>query len=332
VLLKEAVEEFLLAGLQEGWSRATHRQYAWHLGRWRLWLDDRAVMRLDQVSRHWLRVWGAGVRYQQWPPPTAANAPDVWKPATVRIAVIAVKALLNWCRKEGELESDLAGALKVPKVPPEPHRTMRPEEVSALLEETKHRAPAGLTEEQGAMVCLRNAAIVSLLYDSLLRNAELCRLRVADLDLGRRRLVVRIKGGSSRSARFGLETADRLRAWLAVRQANAGVDTVFVSIAGATPGQPLTTTGLRMTLRHLGNRAGIEGVCPHAFRRGGAVRASELGAPTHVIKEFGRWSSTAMVELYTRAMDAEALFDDYSPIDFIDQEPEPVEGNRKRKK
>lgn len=315
--LREATGDYLIAGLQAGWSNSTHRQYAWHLDRWRIWLDDRAVMRIDQITRRLLRAWGAGLRYQQWPPPTSENAREMWKPATVRIAVISVRAFLMWCQEERMIESDLATALKIPTVPRQKHRTLRYDEVAALLDAAHVPARTGLTGDQAVAVGLRNAAIVSLLYDSLLRASELCRLRIRDLDLQRRRLEVQIKGGAVAPACYGVATAERLAAWLAIRQAVDGVDQVFVSVAGNTPGHPLTTTGLRIIVRNLGKRAGVMDVSPHAFRRGGAVRQTELGAPTRLVKDFGRWSNLAMVELYTRDMEADSLYDEYSPVDDL---------------
>jgi integrase/recombinase XerC len=239
----------------------------------------------------------------------------------VRQAVIAVKSFFSWCLEEHMLADDPSGALKVPKIPRRVLRSLRPDEVLALLRATQQAPGRGVTHEQAAAVALRNAAIVSLLYDSLLRAAELCRLRVAELDLARRVLTVQVKGGHQAHARFGVETAERLRAWLAVRVPAEGVDTVFVSIAGNTPGQALTTTGLRIIVRHIGDVAGVPGVSPHAFRRGGAVAAIEAGAPTRAVQEFGRWSSVQMVELYTRAMDADLLYDEYSPIHRLPEDP-----------
>ncbi len=320
MLLKEAVEDFLLSGMQAGWSRATVKLYRFYLEHWRLWLDDRAVMRVDQVTRRLLRAWGAGLRYQHWPAPLTEDLPEVWQPATVRLAVIALKSFYSYCVAEHYAEEDLGQALTTPRVPKRMHRTIWPDEVLALLEATQEAPHGGVTPDQGAAVCLRNAAIVSLLYDSLLRNAELCRLSVGNVDLERRRLTVVIKGGNEEKARFSEETAERLAAWLAVREPAPGVDTVFVSIAGATPGHPLTTTGLRIVLRNLGNRAGVANVSPHAFRRGGACQLTRMGAPSRAVQEFARWSDIKMVELYTRALDSNDVYDDYSPVHSLGQE------------
>jgi site-specific recombinase XerD len=325
VKLEEAIGDFLLAGLQGGWSRNTHRQYGWHLERWRIWLDDHAVLRVDQLTRRLLRAWGASL----W---------DRWSDSTVKLATITIRSFLKYCQAEGLITQrdeagqpvDLAGALKVKAVPKREQRTIRADEMLKLLEQTQHPTETGLTEAQAALVCLRNAAILSLLYDSMLRAAELCRLSVKCLDVDRRQLVVQIKGKAVRKAFFGEKTAERLQAWLNVRQAADGEDAVFVSIWGNTPGQALTTRGLRIILKRLGDRAGVSGVSPHAFRRGAAVRATELRAPARILQEMARWEDIKMAETYTRALEIEQLYDEYCPVDSLDNDPD--RPNRKPKK
>ena len=81
----------------------------------------------------------------------------------------------------------------------------------------------------------RNAAIVSLLFDSGLRSGELCRLGVCEVDLSERELKVLIKGGNTMPGWFGAATTARLKRWLSVRSAWPGIETVFVGIGGTTP-------------------------------------------------------------------------------------------------
>ncbi len=164
----------------------------------------------------------------------------------------------------------------------------------------------------------REQAIISLLVDSGLRAAELCRLRVADVALEAGVLTVIGKGGDEELVPFGDTTVRRLQAWLDVRSAAEGVETVFVSLGGLTPGQPLTTSGLRNILRRLGKKAGLDGVSPHAFRRAFACISTEAGAPSRVVQKIGRWSDIRMVERYTKALQTRRLYKQYSPADFVE--------------
>jgi site-specific recombinase XerD len=285
--LEQAIAEFLTAGVQGGWSTATRDAYAWRLGRFRAWFGARSVVAVAGLSRAELRAWGAGLRAD-------------WAPATVRGSVVVVQLFLRWLVAEGWLAEDLAAALKAPSVPERVQRTLSAAEVAALLAACEILTEHGLSQAAAEAVAARNAALVALLYDTLVRAAELCRLAVQDVDLAGRRLVVRGgKGGADRVALFGPEAGRLVAAWLAVRPVSAS-PALFTGIGGLTPGAPLTPSGLRLIVRRLGERAGVAGVSPHAFRRGGAAQLILAAVPTRLVQLFGGWAKIEMVELYTR--------------------------------
>lgn len=164
----------------------------------------------------------------------------------------------------------------------------------------------------------RNLAIICLGLDSGLREAELCRLSVAQLDLSANRLTVRVKGGDDRDGIFGLHTVAALSAWLADRPAYAlpGVESVFVSIGGDTPGREITPSGLRCIFRRIGRQAGLGPFSPHDLRRSFATMSHQLGAPTRIVQVAGRWSDVQMVERYTQALSVSDMAP-YSPVSHI---------------
>jgi len=307
--LVDAIRNFLIAGKQAGQSQTTLRQYGYHLDRMRRWLRDRGVRDLESVDRSVLREWGAEIQ-------------ERWKPATVRSAVKIVRLFLSWCYGEGLIEEDLSDALKIPKVPKRIQRTVTPKEVRRMLAVCDQQARDDRDLGIPPIIPIRNAAIISLLFDSMLRGSELLRLTVDDIDLDAGILKVVRKGGDEKIGYFGRTTAKRLRAWLEVRPALPGVKVLFTTLGGQQVGQPLTIHGLRTMLATLSKRAGIEHVSPHSFRRGGACAATALGAPTHVVAAMGGWESTSMVMLYTRALGAGDLVNRYSPVDHLAGDPE----------
>lgn len=300
-VLRKAVKSYLVAGRQAGLSDTTLKQYEWHLVRMTNWLLDHptsgGVDRVADVTRDLLREWGAGLR-------------DAWSPATVKQAVGAARAFFRWCYEEGIIDSDPGRALRVPKVPKRVQRTITAGEVALLL------GACDLNTAKGA----RDAAIVLLLVDTGLRASEVCRCEVTKLELERRRLVVRVKGGHDGLARFGKATAWRLAAWLNVRSSVAveGIGNVFVSVGGNTPGRALTVRGLRSVLGRLGDVAGVAGVTTHAFRRGFACITHQLGAPSRQVMGVGRWAHIREVERYTRSLEIEGFYDRWSPADHIE--------------
>jgi integrase/recombinase XerD len=296
------LDEFLTWGAGVGWSAGTVRLYRWYLLRLFGWLADAGVVEPCQVSRQVVRAWAASL--------------GGWSLATRRGACGAARSWLRWCADEGYIAAGCAAWVPVPVVRSSVQRTLSAAEVVRLLDACGVRAERGVAPGVALRVSVRNAAIVALLYDSLLRAGELCALDVADCDVGAGRLLVRRgKGGRGRVAVFGRETAALLGAWVEVRP---GVAPFFVSLGGGRFGERLTARGLRVVLQRLGDRAGVPGVSPHAFRRGGAVAATLNGAPGRLVQAWAGWSSSRMLDVYTRALEGSAgaldAFAAYSPV------------------
>jgi len=286
--MQAAIEEYLDDLRASGRSVETVKQYRWHLARWWAWCVGQGVTGWPGVDRALLRRWAASIR-------------DQWAAATVRIAVVTVKGFLRWAGAEGLCAPALGGALKTPKRARRVQRSASSGEVRLLL------AQCGA---EGAG--LRNAAMISLLYDSLLRVSELTGLRLRDLDLERMAVVVMGKGDKQRVVRFGSATAERLRLWLAVRPAGV-CERLFVGVGGVSPGGPMTAGGVRCILGKLAARAGVAHLSPHALRRGGAVAMIEAGAPSRVVQLHGGWDDLSMVDWYTQSTNVSKVFDAFSP-------------------
>jgi integrase/recombinase XerD len=303
MVLRTLMDEFLLAGQANGWSPLTVRQYERHLAWLAGWLEEHGATALEDVTRSLLRQWLAAQR-------------ERWSPATCKVAVTVLHSWLRFCFAEGYGGENLWTAVKTPKVPETVQRAVDRHEVEALLHVCEEPAASGLTPAQAEGARLRNAAIVAVLFDSILRASELCGLDVGDVYLDRLRLAVRRKGGKEQLVRFSERTADYLREWLLVRDGFAapGEQALFTAITGNTPGCRLTTNGLRIVVKRLAERAGVAGLSPHAFRRGGTVQAIELGAPNRMVQLHGGWSKEAMVTVYSRTLVADERFDAYQPM------------------
>ncbi len=297
--LEVTIAEYLVAARQIGRSTATLNKYGWHLRRLAAWLHERGITHTDQVTRVLLREWGASLY-------------DRWAPSSIKLAIAAARAFFAWATEENLLaDENPALALKLPKIKKRVQRTLTAEEVQALLDICDD-SPTGL----------RNAALVSLMADSGLRSAEVCRVKTADTLIPLGGLVVLGKGGNEGRAWFGQATRERLTAWLETRTDRAA--TLFVSIGGSTPGQPLTSGGLRAIVRKLGNSAGVPGVSPHAFRRAFACIATAAGAPSRDLQEWGRWADIGQVERYTQAFRAGQHYAQYSPMDWLASHENPT--------
>ncbi|EYD74254.1 Integrase-like protein [Rubellimicrobium mesophilum DSM 19309] len=174
---------------------------------------------------------------------------------------------------------------------------MRVEHIDAAL--------AGLGDSLGD---LRDAALVTLAFDTLLRSAELVALRAGDVQPQGRDAIVRVgktktdQDASRGDVRFvSRATYARVARWIAA--------------AGLAPDAPLFPSlsrrgqGDRMAPRDVARvfdrRMPGHGFTGHSSRVGAAVSQREAGIPTGLIAQAGAWASDAMVSRYTRAIDAQ---------------------------
>lgn len=291
--LSRALDDFLMAKAQEALAAGTISQYGWHLSRLVVWLRAEGVVGVGEVERGHLRRWGASLHAG-------------WSVATVKCSVVAARAFFRWCHQEGLCGSDPAMTLKFPKVPLKVQKTVSPDQLADLLAVC-----------DGSVKGVRDAALLSLLFDSGLRRQEVLCLTVGCLDFERGVVSVpRRKGGDAGWSVMGAGTMERLRVWLGVRRAAEGVEALFVQVGGGgRVGQALGAEGLKSLLARLADDAGLPRLGAHAFRRGWAVALVEAGAPSRVIQEAAGWSSEVQLRRYTQALDAQRLARQFSPVD-----------------
>lgn len=149
---------------------------------------------------------------------------------------------------------------------------------------------------------LRNRAIMELFYSSALRRAELCGLKVHDLDLGGRVVTVRsAKGGKDRMVPVGKSACYYLKRYLdEVRSTFAGKnrvnDSLFLTHRGAT----LAGGTVKDFLRRYQLQAGItKQRGSHILRRSCASHMLSGGADLRSIQELLGHEHLHTTQLYT---------------------------------
>lgn len=261
--------------------------YAWELRALEKFYPERSVTELKAADL---------ARY------IAARRAKQCSDATIRRCVNALKSFYKFA--VGSRTSP-ARNLPVPKTKKRKQRALKWEQVADLM----------LACDTSTARGRRDLAIICLALDSGLRESEICRLTLSDVDMNESRLTVMVKGGDDGDGVFGPDTRSMLAAWLAFRAmfVQPGVDNFFVSIGGERPGTALTPSGLRVIFRRLGKQAGFERLSPHDLRRSFATLSSKLGVPSRVLQVAGRWTDIRMVEQYTRSLEADD-FAEYSPV------------------
>ena len=211
-----------------------------------------------------------------------------------RLAICAARSFYRWWKgsKSPVLEC------KLKRVNPEPQRCLSPKQAVQLL------AAMNPLTDPGA----RDLAIVTLMMDTGLREAEICRADLQRLNLEERKLRVIVKGGVWGKAVFSKETADHLDRWLVVRNELRGkfhalAPTLFVKLDDGEALQPQT---LRELFRRLSARVGFQ-VSAHDLRRTFATLSTKAGAPTRVAMAAGRWNNLDVFSKYTAGITAEDM-------------------------
>jgi len=270
--------EELLDAKRTTWSASYRLTNQGHLLRYFQWLAEKKIEPAAITERQ-LESYLSGQR---------------WAPSTRHGVLCAIKAFYRFTL--GEQLSPAEG-LKVRRPRPRPQRTLSATELELVM------AAFDTSTDKGT----RDLAIMTLLLDTGLRSAELCRLRMEDLSIRSRKLRVVVKGGDWSHRVFGQYAASCIESWLAVRSRFAWPDVqqVFVGIGGRTRGHKMTTTGLRAEFYKLSERAGIESFSPHALRRSFATQALRNGAPTRMVQIAGDWKDLEMVERYTQVLEAD---------------------------
>lgn len=127
---------------------------------------------------------------------------------------------------------------------------------------------------------IRDLAMIDLLASTGMRVGEMVNLNRDDINFHERECVVFGKGGKERLVYFDARTKIHLQDYLTSRfDSNPAL---FVSLT--KPNERLLIGGVETRLREIGERAEIQKVHPHKFRRTLATRAIDKGMPIEQVQ------------------------------------------------
>jgi integrase/recombinase XerC len=166
----------------------------------------------------------------------------------------------------------------------------RPSTGGRLVREPR-RLPESLGREEisGFLADLdtyRDRAMVLLMALGGLRAAEVRSLRLADVDMGLRRVRVTGKGGRERVVPVDRAFFTELGAYLRdERPAGCATPQCFVVLRGPSAGGPLTEAGMRRVFRTHRARSGAVRVRPHRLRHSYGTELAAAGIDLLVLRE-----------------------------------------------
>ena len=217
-----------------------------------------------------------------------------------------LRSYFKWLVGEQLAPANPLERAELPKHRCKPVSPLSLDEIEALL----RAIPRGLNRT-------RNAAAIYLLFDSGLRVAELCSIRVDDLDLARRRVAVVGKRDKAREVYFSVDTAKIIRVYLNAYPRASG-EALFYSERPGVFSDGLTPDGLRKTFKTLAREARLDPkrVSPHKLRHSFATEFLRDGGNARTLQLMLGHEDMAMTNRYVTMVDADAekQHRDHSPV------------------
>jgi integrase/recombinase XerD len=129
--------------------------------------------------------------------------------------------------------------------------------------------------------CIRDLAMIDLLYSTGIRVGELVNLNISDVDFEARECVVFGKGDKERKVYFDAKAKIHLQEYLNSRKDDNPA--LFVTLD--SPFDRLKISGVEIRMRKLGRALNLEKIHPHKFRRTMATRAIDKGMPIEQVQK-----------------------------------------------
>lgn len=245
VILLQAIKEFLTAQEADGSSASTLSWYRSILAKFHEQVGDRAIDVITTADIRKYIIWARG-EY-------AADSAH----AHIRVQ----HKFWKWCH----LEYSLVNPMRNIKYPGQPKqrqpKAIATEDILKLFFATSDDIPGA-----------RDKAILALLADTGCRVGGIISMRVEDIDIEKRQIVLNEKGDKSRVVVFTVFTLEILARWMAVR---SQASTLFYNLQTM---QPLKPSGLQQILKRLKKKAGVKNRSnPHSFRHGFAREYLKAG-------------------------------------------------------
>lgn len=129
--------------------------------------------------------------------------------------------------------------------------------------------------------CVRDLAMIDLLYSTGIRVGEPVGLNISDIDFEERECIVFGKGDKERRVYFDAKAKLHLQEYIESRTDDNPA--LFVTLDA--PHARLKISGVEIRVRELGRKLNIDKIHPHKFRRTMATRAIDKGMPIEQVQK-----------------------------------------------
>lgn len=239
---------------------------------------------LREVSQECMKAWLGSLAH--------------YKPRTVKRKVASLMSFMHYlecaCASFENPFRRMQVKIKRPETLP---RVMSGSEVKRMLAHLEREAGTIGAKRQKRYICVRDWAVVELLFCTGMRIGELCRLKNEDVDLAEGRVRIHGKGDKERIVDIcPAEALAALRAWMTIRPSGSRAsDAVFTNRLG----NGLATQSVRAMVHDLARKCDIrKNVTPHMFRHTFASLLLEEDVDVAYIQHILGHSSIATTQIY----------------------------------
>jgi integrase/recombinase XerC len=229
-------------------------------------------------------------------------------PATINRKLSSVRAFCRFLVKRGAMAGNPAASVRGPKKRRPLPRALDVDDAFRLVEapaaapRASGRRLSPTEDARGALLRLRDTAMLELLYGTGLRVSELCALDITDIDRGRygvaMLLVRRGKGGKARQVPI---TGAADRAVAAYLPARAQLATSGAALLVNAAGRRLTPRSVQRQVKRWTIAGGVHAdATPHSLRHSFATHLLDEGVDLRAIQELLGHASLASTQIYTK--------------------------------
>lgn len=213
-------------------------------------------------------------------------------PSSIARNIVAIRTFFKFLQLEGLIRENPAELIATQKMWERIPSVLTTRQVDEFLNSPK----------KTDSYCLRDRALLEVLYATGCRASEVCTLRIRDMSLAERHIRCQGKGGKQRLVPIGSKAisaihtyCEALRGQLAARNAHPPEE-LFLSRSG----RGLDRIQLWRLVKRYAKRVGIsEEVSPHSLRHSFATHLLAGGADLRLVQEMLGHASIQTTQIYT---------------------------------
>lgn len=210
--------------------------------------------------------------------------------ATIARRLAALKAFYQFLVREKRIKSDPTANLESPKLEKRLPKVLTVQEVERLLAQPDSTQPA----------CIRDRAMLELLYATGIRVSELVSLNVADVNLESGYIKCYGKGSKDRIVPLGSLAIQSTRAYVNSARQRLVKDRDEVALFVNHHGHRLTRQGFWKIVKKYADDAKIDKeITPHTLRHSFATHLLENGADLRSVQEMLGHADISTTQIYT---------------------------------